>query len=726
MRAVLERLAFAAHRNQESATDTADISESELVKALLDINPDNKEIRPRQLMDYLEHRTGVLAPRAPGVYTFPHRSFQEYLAARHLNREDLDLGDFDDEAALIADLGRRDPDRWREVVLLAAANGPRLAWDVADLLLPELPAEGPLPIQDAWGARLGGQILLESTDYTKASPRRARIRDRIRDGQLAVMRRSTLPAPERAAAGDCLAALGDPRFDPRRCYLPAEPLLGFVGIPASSFTMGSDEARDADAWDDEQPQHRLTLPMYWIGRWPVTVAQFRDFVRSSGYHDHRESALSGQASRPVVNVSWHDAQAYCDWLDSRLRELVSVNPTWTSESAEVDELHASIRSGALRVRLPSEAEWEKAARGSDARRYPWGEPPDTERANVEMAIGETSVVGGYPDGASPFGCEEMSGNVLEWTRSAFGEYPYPESGRSLQEREQAVGAAPRVLRGGAFVNLPRGVRCAYRDSGAPDLRGVSIGFRVVLSPFPLDSGPDPLISDTLNRARRIVGWGEVRTPASPFGAEEPTREGGRRPCWGSLSFTPAYVTRSGWVSAAAHSALGLCRGPGSGALHADGLHRRPLERAQCRPPAGSAPGAHVGAGTGALPARWSGRGPGCRAAQSRGRGGQGLLHRPARTREPLRPHQPHRRLCGGTALRAPRGWASARWWTSKTRRSRPSSPAGPRRSSARPVAMASRRSTPPPPSARVCCAPSITIPVPAGSPPTRCSSPSSR
>jgi formylglycine-generating enzyme required for sulfatase activity len=411
VRAVLERLAFAAHRDQASATDTADITETDLVKALLDINPDNKEIRPRQLMDYLEHRTGVLAPRAPGVYTFPHRSFQEYLAACHLNREDLDLEGFDDEAALIADLGRRDPDRWREVVLLAAANGPRLAWDVADLLLPELSAAGPLRIEDAWGARLAGQILLESTDYAKASPKRVAIRDRIRDGQLAIVRRSSLPAPERAAAGDCLAALGDRRFDPARCYLPAEPLMGFVGIPAGSFTMGSDKTQDEDASDDEQPQHRLTLPTYWIGRWPVTVAQFREFVQSSGYQEHDKSALSGPASRPVAYVTWRDAQAYCDWLDSRLRELVSLSPTETSAMGDADELYASIRSGELRVGLPSEAEWEKAARGSDARRYPWGEPPDTERANYGMAIGETSVVGCYPDGASPFGCEEMSGNV---------------------------------------------------------------------------------------------------------------------------------------------------------------------------------------------------------------------------------------------------------------------------------------------------------------------------
>ena len=279
VRAVLERLAYLAHREQGAGdpggtADTADIAESALVDALMAINPHNPNIRPRRLMQYLEHRSGVLTQRGPGVYTFPHRSFQEYLAACHLGGPDVDWDDpqlqplgadaLSDHPNLMAALGRGDPDRWREVVLLGAAQSEHLAWDVAAALVPEpLPGDWlgdgtPLAAADAWGARLAGQILLESTEPAKANRSRARVRDRIRDGQLAVMRRSGLPAAERVAAGDCLSILGDPRFDPDRWFLPNEPLLGFIPIPAGRFVMGSDD-KLLDFMLPEQPRHGAIL-----------------------------------------------------------------------------------------------------------------------------------------------------------------------------------------------------------------------------------------------------------------------------------------------------------------------------------------------------------------------------------------------------------------------------------------------------------------------------------
>lgn len=483
VRVVLERLAFEAHRDQDQTEGTADIAEDKLVAALMGINPANEDIRPRQLIHYLEHRSGVLAPRVGNLYTFPHRSFQEYLAACHLNSEDLDLGGRDDEADYIAELGRTDPDRWREVVLLAAASNSRLAWDVADLLLPALPMQGALSAADAWGARLAGQVLLESTEHARASSRRAKIRDRIRDGQLAIMRRSSLSARERAAAGDGLSALGDPRFDPDRWYLPTDPILGFVRIPAGPFIMGTDTKEDKDAFDDERPRDEITLPDYWIARWPVAVAQFRAFIEASGYAKHDVRALQGPSGRPVAYVTWHDARAYCAWLGTRLRELASRQAAAPQPSDEMSAFLSGIARGRLHLDLPSEAEWEKAARGLDARRYPWGRDPDREKANFGMDVGETSVVGCFPLGASPFGCEEMSGNVWEWTRSLWGEYPYPAEGSQAQKkREDPQAGGPRVLRGGAFYGLPRDVRCAYRSVNDPDDGYDDLGFRVVLSP----------------------------------------------------------------------------------------------------------------------------------------------------------------------------------------------------------------------------------------------------
>jgi len=277
----------------------------------------------------------------------------------------------------------------------------------------------------------------------------------------------------RARAGNTLARLGDPRFRPDACYLPDNP---FIHIPAGRFLMGSDKKKDPQAYDDEQSRHEVELGEYYITRYPVTVAQFRAFVEQSAYKPDTRSSLDGLPNHPVVNVTWYDALTYCDWLTTQLPQLPN--------------LPAELRRG-WRVTLPSEAEWERAARGTDGRIYPWGDQFDTEKANTrETDIGGTSAVGCFPAGASPCGALDMSGNVWEWTRSLWGKdsgkpefvYPYLER---LQERENLKAGREilRVLRGGSWRYGSWYARCAYRSWSDPDGRSYGIGFRVSLSPL---------------------------------------------------------------------------------------------------------------------------------------------------------------------------------------------------------------------------------------------------
>lgn len=229
-----------------------------------------------------------------------------------------------------------------------------------------------------------------------------------------------------------------------------------VYVPAGEFLMGSDPKKDKNAHENEQPQHRLFLPDYYIAKTPVTNTQYAAFVQAAGHrlpeHWKDKEAPQGKENHPVVYIHWRDAVAYCRWLAQA-----------TGKS----------------YRLPTEAEWEKAARGTDGRIYPWGDEWDARRCNAsEGGLGETTPVGAYPEGASPYGALDMVGNAWEWCSTIWEDNPYPfrvqdEWIATYLDRTDAC----RVLRGGVFYAAASWMRCAARPWPS---RSKDRGFRVAL------------------------------------------------------------------------------------------------------------------------------------------------------------------------------------------------------------------------------------------------------
>lgn len=225
--------------------------------------------------------------------------------------------------------------------------------------------------------------------------------------------------------------------------------LALARIPAGECLMGSDPARDALAQPAERPQHVVRLTEYFIARQPVTHQHYQLFQQA--LHPNSPWQIpEGKAQHPVVNVSWDDAVAFCRWLDA---------PGW-------------------KFHLPSEAEWEKAARGPAGRLFPWGDEWDAARANADDFRDTTTPVGLFsPDGDSPYGLADMCGNVWEWCADWYAAEEYARRAVILNPRGPAEGEGV-VIRGGAFDAPLKRVRCAQRNWDYPFKRRPNLGFRV--------------------------------------------------------------------------------------------------------------------------------------------------------------------------------------------------------------------------------------------------------
>lgn len=250
-----------------------------------------------------------------------------------------------------------------------------------------------------------------------------------------------------------------------------------IAIPAGAFAMGTPEGElsalaqayggTRESYREESPQHQVDLGSFLIARTPVTNALYGGFTAATGarapIYWHGPQPPERLLAHPVADVSWDEAQEFCRWL--------------TAEAAASGAPLPGIAPRSATFRLPSEAEWERAARGIDGRRFPWGEAWDVEHANTrESGRHGTTPAGAYAAGASAAGCLDMAGNVWEWTASLDALYPYrPDDGR-----EDVHAPGRRILRGGCYANPQGFARCACRFRLLPRVRNEFLGFRLAV------------------------------------------------------------------------------------------------------------------------------------------------------------------------------------------------------------------------------------------------------
>ncbi len=265
-------------------------------------------------------------------------------------------------------------------------------------------------------------------------------------------------AQRRNQAGQSIVSSSNHELQPNtKSMRPPENSFKWIRIPEGPFWMGSNLYEDPEASDNETPRHSIYLPEFYVAQVPVTNFHYQAFIEATNHIPPRywENGVmpSLEGDYPVVGISWFDAVAFCEWA---------------------------------KVRLLSEAEWEKAARGIDGRKYPWGNnPPDKRICNYDMNWGATTSVNEFKlRGASPYGAFDMVGNVWEWTTTICGrdpshnEYSYPYDPFDGRENLDADDSYYRIIRGGAFDRYAKYIRAACRRCLSPNIKYRVVGFRV--------------------------------------------------------------------------------------------------------------------------------------------------------------------------------------------------------------------------------------------------------
>jgi formylglycine-generating enzyme required for sulfatase activity len=481
--ALLERLAAIAYRAHSTLTsdpdEPADLPSGLILEELFELG---QEVSLQKALDYVSTQAGILVSPAPRQFRFAHRVFQEFLAALHL------FGSPDGAATMALNLCDNDVN-WRESALLFAdICRDRGRTETIVFLLDEALTLGlaqPHPSRLRILAVLARVVSDQRLNAEKGRLPQLVI-GKLREALASELTLSGgVSPPANVEIADALSGIGDPRHGVG--LNRGNPEFAWVSIPEGHFLMGSDPADlvtclgDVNQWDfaREFPKHLLVLKSFHISRFPVTETQFSAFVDDAGGYEGDEwwteeglqwrnafgnppPRLRESGSLPRVNVSWFEAWAFCAWASDRLGA----------------EIH-----------LPSEAQWEKAARGTDGRIFAWGNVFSEQAANTAslglsrvIPVGTLPLKDGFWGGDGP---RDMIGNIWEWCSSAVEDdqgrvFGYPYVADDGREDPRASGGLTRAARGGHYGSLPYLARVAYRGRDLPSSRLPRQGFRVVL------------------------------------------------------------------------------------------------------------------------------------------------------------------------------------------------------------------------------------------------------
>jgi formylglycine-generating enzyme required for sulfatase activity len=444
----LMALAFDTQQKNRKTIETEDVLEM-LRKTFPRENEERDNHYKRKILrlfNEIEPGCGLFNCLSSGEIQFTHLTFQEFLAAKHMVYMEIPWRQF------------LEKEWWEETLLLYAGfmsiDRKRASNDMVKLILTDYIEKETKEKKRLRLQFLGARALCDFHPTKRDEAVVSITRD-----QLIRLMKSDAVLEDRFQAGELLGYLGDTRISEDKMVL----------VPAGEFIRGSNEMSDG-----EKPEQRIDLDNFMIGLYPVTNREFKRFVEDEGYHKEQFWPKEGWQWRqernitepgywydrkwngpnfPVVGVSWYEAAAYAKWLSKITGKL---------------------------YRLPTEAEWEKAARGADGRIYPWGNKSGDDLCNSrELKLRRTNPVGIFHKGKSPYGCFDMAGNVWEWCADWFDEKYYHES--PLKNPKGPTTGSRRVDRGGSWFRGARNCACAIRRRSHPGRRVDILGFRLARS-----------------------------------------------------------------------------------------------------------------------------------------------------------------------------------------------------------------------------------------------------